>query len=412
MTGTLFFVHGTGVRDPGYHRTMALIADGLAKNGLNVALKGAPWGTPHGVSINHLADALPPVVATKSVGDLLLGDAADDLSEEQLDAEIWAQLLDDPLFELRLATAGPGEGTGGVVGLPNVISADQDIIQLLLRMPSNLGDLQRTEVSVAEVKDAGERLAKSEVLRQAALSIGQATDPILLEAVSRAVAALTLAQHRKDPPGSGPAALYDRHRRSGLVESIERALSPTTKGIPGVAWLFDKAKGFAKGRATAELRERRTGVTGLSLPGVGDILLYQRRGATILDHIASELAACSARPVVAVGHSLGGIMLVDLLSRQNSPRVDLLVTVGSQSPLFYVIDALDQLRPTATVKPFVPWLNIYDRNDFLSFCAERVFPSVDRIYDREVQAGVPFPDSHSAYWHQDAVYKLMKEFWP
>ena len=67
-------------------------------------------------------------------------------------------------------------------------------------------------------------------------------------------------------------------------------------------------------------------------------------------------------------------MLVDLLSSGSAPAVDGLVTVGSQAPLFYAIDALEHLRPGAGPEPFTPWLNIYNEADLLSFCAERVFP--------------------------------------
>jgi|SRR5271166_1072719 len=105
-------------------------------------------------------------------------------------------------------------------------------------------------------------------------------------------------------------------------------------------------------------------------------------------------------------------MLVDLLSRPDAPKINRLVTVGSQSPLFFAIDALESLRRRAGERPFTPWLNIFDRNDFLSFCAERTFPNVKGIADNEVVSGVPFPESHSAYWHLNDVYSMIAAFWP
>jgi hypothetical protein len=62
--------------------------------------------------------------------------------------------------------------------------------------------------------------------------------------------------------------------------------------------------------------------------------------------------------------------------------------------------------------PFTPWLNIYNRQDFLSFVAGRVFQGVSGITDEEVDPGVPFPESHSAYWYSNRVYELIRRHWP
>jgi hypothetical protein len=205
--------------------------------------------------------------------------------------------------------------------------------------------------------------------------------------------------------------LYNATLRDQLVALVTAALAPTwTKSAVG-DWLRDTAVEFVKPRAASFVRDRRAGLTGASLPAIGDILFYQRRGGEICDHIARDLTALP-RPVIALGHSLGGIMLVDLLARAERPHVDLLITVGSQSPLFFIIDALDTLRPKRALTPFTPWLNVFDRGDMLSFCAERTFKGVGGIHDREVKSGVPFPDSHSAYWFQDELFVAMREFWP
>ncbi len=45
------------------------------------------------------------------------------------------------------------------------------------------------------------------------------------------------------------------------------------------------------------------------------------------------------------------------------------------------------------------WLTVYDRSDFLSYKAEPAFPG--RVTDVQVDNGQPFPESHSAYWHND-----------
>jgi pimeloyl-ACP methyl ester carboxylesterase len=156
-------------------------------------------------------------------------------------------------------------------------------------------------------------------------------------------------------------------------------------------------------------------------PGIGDTLLYQRRGDDILAAIEKkivELSADSAKLVV-LGHSLGGIMLVDLLSRQRPAgrlKVSKLITVGSQSPMLLKFDALGSMRrkgPFSPEAPFTPWLNVFDRNDFLSFCGSRAFPGIAAgIDDFEVASGVPFPDAHSAYFSLDTLYTKIAATWP
>ncbi|HSN86938.1 MAG TPA: hypothetical protein VL025_09280, partial [Thermoanaerobaculia bacterium] len=58
------------------------------------------------------------------------------------------------------------------------------------------------------------------------------------------------------------------------------------------------------------------------------------------------------------------------------------------------------------------WLNIYNRQDFLSFRATGILAGMAGIRDEEVDPGVPFPESHSAYWYHPPVYDLIRESWP
>jgi hypothetical protein len=104
-----------------------------------------------------------------------------------------------------------------------------------------------------------------------------------------------------------------------------------------------------------------------------------------------------------VAHSLGGIASVELFSEPDAPKIEGLITVGSQAPLLYEIDCLPVLRLDASATPekrlrdeFPRWLNVYDPNDFLSYVAAPVFGA--RVEDVEVKSDQPFPASHSAYW--------------
>ena len=125
--------------------------------------------------------------------------------------------------------------------------------------------------------------------------------------------------------------------------------------------------------------------------------------------VADAVAGDPGRPVTLLAHSLGGIACVDALIEEPIPGVERLVTVGSQAPFFYEIDALAAL-PYGKPLPdqFPAWLNIYDRRDFLSYIAAGVFPG--RVTDQRVDNGQPFPQAHSAYWRNDAVWRHIGGF--
>jgi pimeloyl-ACP methyl ester carboxylesterase len=122
--------------------------------------------------------------------------------------------------------------------------------------------------------------------------------------------------------------------------------------------------------------------------------------------------------VVLLGHSLGGVVCFDLLASgvlldgaATGPggrpgQVEGLVTVGSQAPLLYELDALPS-RPYGSGLPggFPHWVNVYDRRDLLSYLAAGVFgPGVT---DVEVDNRQPVSAAHSAYWTNDRFYAAL-----
>ena len=82
--------------------------------------------------------------------------------------------------------------------------------------------------------------------------------------------------------------------------------------------------------------------------------------------------------------SLGGIALVDLLATWPGAPVEACVTVGSQAPLLYTFDAIPSMPYDEADPPHLamPWLNIYDSRDFLSFLAEPLVPALGRARQR------------------------------
>jgi len=146
---------------------------------------------------------------------------------------------------------------------------------------------------------------------------------------------------------------------------------------------------------------------------LADVIGYQSHRESVHRILKTELtrAAESAggRPVLPVALSLGGIALVDLLAGWPEAPVEACVTVGSQAPLLYTFDAIPSMPYDEANPPYlpVPWLNIYDSRDFLSFLAEPLFRRSDglaSVVDLRVHSGKDFPKSHSAYWELGPVW--------
>jgi hypothetical protein len=146
---------------------------------------------------------------------------------------------------------------------------------------------------------------------------------------------------------------------------------------------------------------------------LADVIGYHGHRESIQRVLRTELAAAAraarGRPVLPVALSLGGIALVDLLATWPEAPVEACVTIGSQAPLLYTFDAIPSMPYDEANPPFlpVPWLNIYDSRDFLSFLAEPLFrrrDGVASVVDLRVRSGRDFPRSHGAYWGLDAVW--------
>lgn len=166
--------------------------------------------------------------------------------------------------------------------------------------------------------------------------------------------------------------------------------------------------------ATYYFEDRREALLdGLGAQLLADVVGYQLNRESIQAVLRAELTraaeAAGDRPVLPVALSLGGIALVDLLAGWPEAPVDALVTVGSQAPLLYTFNAVSSLPYDESNPPYlpVPWLNIYDSRDFLSFLAEPLFRRSDglaSVVDLRVHSGLDFPKSHSAYWSLGPVW--------
>ncbi|MHC5719534.1 MAG: hypothetical protein ACYTX0_47690, partial [Nostoc sp.] len=129
--------------------------------------------------------------------------------------------------------------------------------------------------------------------------------------------------------------------RDNVVELLTLALGEAELGLGG--WLLKPLIELALPMGTNYVRGNRLELTDKISPMPGDILLYQTRGEKIRAFIQQQIAQAEP-PVVLLAHSLGGIACVDLLVQQQLSQVELLVTVGSQAPFLYEINALYSLE--------------------------------------------------------------------
>ncbi|MFX4295186.1 hypothetical protein [Streptomyces bohaiensis] len=396
------FVHGTGVRRARHDVLFARIRDALTARFSGANVSSCYWGDHFGATLSAGGVSVPGLQQTRGAADDLLAVAPRDRQAAE-----WALLLTDPLCEVRvLAEMGWAAGDG--FSMPGVRSAGAEVLELLSGLPPCP---EVTDELSQLLHDTGLHGAYPQALTdiayapEATRAAGRAEDDASARefavAVARGVVAAALA-------GAGAAADCTGDERDRLVDVLTARLGGDARGVAGRA-------GAVLGNLALRMTTQpafnlwRGPLTTKSTPFLGDILRYQARGAVLRDLLYEEITA-EPGPTVLIGHSLGGIALVDLLALAAArgepvPGVELVVTVGSQAPFLYELGALTALAPGEPLPTGFPrWLNIYDRQDLLAFMAEPVFPADPRVTDDEVSSRQPFLPCHSAYWKLDAVY--------
>jgi len=193
----------------------------------------------------------------------------------------------------------------------------------------------------------------------------------------------------------------------------------------GIANLIEQGAASADEALRARLR---AGITANVVPYLGDIIVYQglreQFHRTVRSYLPSGWGTID-RPIKAIGHSLGGVMLFDLAVTTTGTPVwfSHLVTLGSQAPFFHLQHRRsDSVREYAgqpvTLPPMVgAWTNVMDDDDWLSFAAEPVFKLQGGGAPRDCWVDntdgsywdVFTLAAHSGYWTNPAVHHLIRE---
>ncbi|MFD7867488.1 hypothetical protein [Streptomyces sp. NPDC059783] len=400
---SVVFVHGTGVREDSYRKSYQRVARGLARVRPEVRLAPCYWGDTYGAHLALGGASFPEREQDRAVPG---ADGADD------PLAVWALLEQDPFAEIELLadSAREDEGGGFAPGRTDPWDALADRVRALagagpVTDATDDGDAAALAEELGpRLYDAALRVAEELSLRLSGTAPGRDTEAM----AARAVVALAtrLTEHTEDAEEPLPV---DGADRDALVRVLTDRLGGTDRGLKGAAsWVGGRLLGDPLLWASSPVVQRgRRPMTGKILPGSGDILRYQGRGTGLRTRIADTVALAREReggPVVLLAHSLGGIASFDLLAMEPAHGVDLLITVGSQAPFLYEIDALTGLRRGDDLPATFPrWINVYDRRDLLGFVGERVFPG--RVTDVRVNLRQPFPRSHTGYFAHQGLYE-------
>ena len=320
--------------------------------------------------------------------------------DEGLEDDLWAASFADPWWELvALAEKAAQQETAL---LPPHLPQPEPVLRARLAAVAELS-IPAAEGLDRHLGAAVGDLTGTEVVEDC-LTRAPAIRDELPAALARALVVLAVARAEADGPVVVPP---------GTLNALHAVLTTELGGKPMLVpdWLSRLALRLVRPHIEAGLRPiswalaaARGPITQRITPYLGDVMVYLARGEPIREKIVATIAE-QPGPVDVIGHSLGGVVCFDLLAQGRLPQVRSLVTVGTQIPYLYGIDALPGLRREASPPPMPPWVNVYDRHDALSFPAERAFPGV--VTDRRLDSGLPFPLSHSAYFRNDAFYEVL-----
>ena len=386
---TVIFVHGISVRETSSSETFQKVKLELQKRLPEIKVVPCSWGNSLGAKLNDCGASIPFYDSTRND------------SKVNEDTVRWMELSLDPFYELRLfsiTTKKQQKFKAGEEEPSKMI--DKKVKQL---NPSNNQSLenQLKESEIADVfGQAHQNVVRSNSYREALKQVSNDTLIEYRDIISRAIIAESIYICEIQEKYT-PSIAKNPTQREETIKSISSEIMPSKRG-PG-DWLIKQVLKLA----TYGLVRKRGIISDITTPMIGDILLYQGHGQTIRDLLGKYIGDAQP-PVVLLAHSLGGIASVDLLIKNTIPKVKLLVTVGSQVPYFYEINALQSLEfgtPLPDSNDFPEWLNIYDRYDFLSFIGGNVFPN--RVQDIPVDNKLPFPHSHGGYWKNDATWEAI-----
>ena len=214
------------------------------------------------------------------------------------------------------------------------------------------------------------------------------------------------------------AALFAENRDTVAIEEALRGGMPATLSISsklGQAFesVVDRLSNVGGKIINPSVQAKRPDIALF----ISDVLVYLREGEKrdlIRQRVVEQLRlAHQAKdgPLILVGHSMGGVILTDLLSNPAAAglpadfQADALFTVGSQPGLFASLGLLGDSDTGTALRPkpaaVQHWLNVFDPIDPLAFRAAPLFSGVEDLIFSAIDG--PF-DTHGAYFKRAQFY--------
>jgi hypothetical protein len=386
---TLVFAHGISVRDERYPEVLPSLRKGIARIRPRVAVEFCFWGGTLGARLRQGGASIPGPGQVDELPAALPDDRV----------ELWSMLEANPTLELRVLAESGGRPTAADVTSLAPMQQLEELAEALAH-DTTLHPLL-AEQGLAEAFPGAVAVVLDSAAARGALKSTVDLGDDLRWALARAFVATAMIRAGDE---QGPAPLDGAHA-DRLVDAVVDRLGRADKG----GRLLRLATELRLGRWA---ERRRVGISESVVPSLGDVAWYLSRGHELREHIAGVVAAARP-PVYLLGHSLGGVASVDLLADRDLPGVELLITVGSQAPYLYELDALPCLRFGERLPARFPrWVNVYDERDMLAFVGGRpgLFPG--HVTDLAVDNRAPFPRSHRAYFRNDRFYDLLDEVLP
>jgi hypothetical protein len=322
---------------------------------------------------------------------------------DEADLRLWEHLGEDPLWELKMYASIEDWRTASELLPPNSVGPS---LQFLKNAHGSATDPLINELLNASGLMTYWPLAYSAVLGQNIVEQVAIVAGDDLAQFAPALARAVIAQIMITADANGGPVISGQ-TRDQLVDLLLSQWGAVVRGP--LSWIRRFLIDTALHTGTNILKRRRQYFSDFAAPAVGDILSYQARGEAIRLFVSNAIAR-SSPPVALLCHSLGGIASIDLLAEVDfSKHVSHVITVGSQVALLYELNALKAVNKGSPLPSHLPpWLNLFDRNDFLSYTAATVFPG--RVRDLEIRTDQPFPRSHSAYWDVAETWNAVSAF--
>lgn len=255
-------------------------------------------------------------------------------------------------------------------------------------------------------------------------------DPAILQSLGETIRGVVEATADAGSYTSPEAPKYEV--RSSQGSEVRGFVDPLFNAVKTVIRSVDDMLGRFLGDRLGQVNQTIRGSVAGSFAGFcGDILVYQRNQLKIQKRIWDALEkhgqgyGTREKPVHAIAHSLGGVIVFDTAVEPNPEGKQLwlksFTTFGSQAAFFHIIDPRPSLtkyrhnEPVPLPSTIGRWVNLWDTFDFLAFTAGTVFLLHDNSKPVDIAVQTSLSEfagergwTHSVYWKSEELKNALK----